>query len=105
MGLTVQDIGYERLRNAIILQACEDYERALKIKKRAYRKKAIQEIEEFFRSEWFYELTDIDPEKIMLEIKRKARVLKKKREINDKQGISQTVQNSHKRSAANPKRD
>lgn len=49
---------YEELANAIILQAVKDY--------RLHRdKRKLAEIEQFFRSEWFYFLTDIDPEMLI----------------------------------------
>lgn len=57
---------YERLANAIILQAVKDYRLASKRLKRhpnrdidLYMKK---EVEQFFRSGWYSSLTTIDPE-------------------------------------------
>lgn len=57
---------YERLANAIILQAVKDYRDALK---RLYRfpcdcgsKMTKSEVERFFRSDWFSTLTSLDPE-------------------------------------------
>jgi cellobiose phosphorylase len=57
---------YERLANAIVLQAVADYRVALK-KIKAYPKnrEAISEaleIEKFFRSGWYSILTDVDGE-------------------------------------------
>ena len=57
---------YERLANAIVLQAVSDYRVALK-KIKAYPKnrEAISEaleIEKFFRSGWYSILTDVDGE-------------------------------------------
>ena len=60
---------YERLANAIILQAVADYRVALKkIKAHPKDRKAIDEaleIERFFRSGWYGMLTDLDGEYLM----------------------------------------
>ncbi len=57
---------YERLTNAIILQAATDYRVALKkIKARPKNREAIDEalrIERFFRSDWYQALTSVDGE-------------------------------------------
>lgn len=57
---------YERLANAIILQAVADYRVALKkIKAHPKNREAISEaleIEKFFRSGWYSILTDVDGE-------------------------------------------
>ena len=57
---------YERLANAIILQAASDYRVALKkIKARPKNREAIDEalrIERFFRSDWYQALTSVDGE-------------------------------------------
>ena len=57
---------YERLANAIVLQAVTDYRVALKkIKANPRNKDAINEalqIEKFFRSGWYSILTDVDGE-------------------------------------------
>ena len=57
---------YERLANAIILNAVADYRAALKRVKRNQRSKtAIDEalrIEKFFRSPWYQQLTSVDGE-------------------------------------------
>ena len=57
---------YERLTNAIILQAASDYRVALKkIKARPKNREAIDEalrIESFFRSDWYQALTSVDGE-------------------------------------------
>ena len=67
--------GYENLANAIILQAVKDYKRALGILKynpRHYEAlKRKREIEKFFRSAWFSDLTEADGEMIMESIKAK----------------------------------
>ena len=69
---------YGRLANAIILQAVADYRVALKkIKAHPKDRKAIDEaleIERFFRSGWYSQLTSVDGEfiirKIMGEVKK-----------------------------------
>ena len=57
---------YERLGNAIVLQAVSDYRVALKkIKAHPKNREAISEaleIEKFFRSGWYSILTDVDGE-------------------------------------------
>jgi len=61
--------GWEELAQAVIVQAVEDYRRALKglnrnpVNPRLLKRK--QECDQFFRSEWFTVLTDADPEKII----------------------------------------
>ena len=70
---------YNALRDAIILRAVEDYRTALKILSRNPENKAAlsmrQEVEEFFRSDWFGKLTDLNPEllitRLSAEVKRK----------------------------------
>jgi hypothetical protein len=55
---------YEQLANSIILQAVKDYRDALKkLKKRPnYEPAKIMknEVERFFRSDWYRELTSVD---------------------------------------------
>ena len=57
---------YERLANAIILQAVTDYRAALKrIRRSPKNQDAIYEalrIERFFRSAWYSQLTSVDGE-------------------------------------------
>ena len=60
---------YERLANAIILQAVKDYRNALKrLKKHPNREIDLymkQEVEQFFRSDWYSCLTTVDPEMLI----------------------------------------
>lgn len=60
---------YENLANAIILQAVKDYRVALKSLKANPRSRAAlsdkNEIERFFRSEWFATLTSVDGEMLI----------------------------------------
>ena len=53
---------YENLANAIILQAVKDYRMALKCMKANPDK---DEIERFFRSQWFTVLTSVDGEMLI----------------------------------------
>ena len=63
------DDNYIELANAIILQAVKDYRGALKkLKKRPRSETAKiskQEVERFFRSDWYLQLTSLDPEMLM----------------------------------------
>ena len=60
---------YERLSNAIILQAVKDYRNALKrLKKHPSNETALYtkyEVERFFRSDWYTSLTTVDPEMLI----------------------------------------
>ena len=53
---------YECLANAIILSAVEDY-------RLTDNKKAMEEIERFFLSDWFMVLTPIDPEMLLAKLR------------------------------------
>jgi len=57
---------YERLANAIILNAVANYRAALKKVKRNPKSKAaideVLQIEKFFRSSWYQQLTLVDGE-------------------------------------------
>ena len=55
------DLPYENLANAIILQATKDYRDA----KRKHDQQEISFITKFFRSQWFTQLTKVDPEYIL----------------------------------------
>ena len=60
---------YEKLANAIILQAVKDYRNALKrLKKHSSRDTDLfmkKEVEQFFRSKWYASLTTLDPEMLI----------------------------------------
>ena len=68
---------YERLANAIVLQAVADYRIALKkIKAHPKNKDAIEdalEIERFFRSGWYQQLTSVDGEFLIRKIQEEIR--------------------------------
>lgn len=61
--------GYETLGNAIILQAVKDYRQALKrVRKNSRNQESVRvkdEVERFFRSGWFGQLTGIDCEMLI----------------------------------------
>lgn len=59
---------YERLANAIVMQAVWDYEHLKKGKKPSADFPAtitFGELVEFFQSQWFYELTGVDGELVL----------------------------------------
>ena len=63
----------QRLANAIIIQAAEDYRTALRCLRINPDHKPslemLQECERFFRSEWYQMLTTVDGEMIMRKIR------------------------------------
>lgn len=67
------DRNYEDLANAIVLQAVKDYRDALKKLKKNPKNLNAQytkiDVELFFRSAWFKELTNIEPEVLMERLK------------------------------------
>ena len=63
---------YEELANAIILQAVKDYRAAAKTPKERESARVLREVERFFRSGWFVELTDVEPKAILEELRREA---------------------------------
>ena len=68
---------YERLANAIVLQAVSEYRVALKkIKAHPKNREAISEaleIEKFFRSGWYSILTDVDGEYLIRRLQEEVR--------------------------------
>ena len=75
---------YEELANGIVIQACKDYKNAYK---RSLRKAGIvgeadeelAELEEFFRSNWCKQLTEIDGEYLMERLRNEVLKNEKKR--------------------------
>jgi hypothetical protein len=69
---------YENLANAIVKQAARDYMTALKrLKKNPYdrkKRKEVRELEEFFHSDWYELLTDVDPHYLIRKLREKAGV-------------------------------
>ena len=80
---------YVRLANAIVLQAVSDYRVALKkIKAHPKNREAISEaleIEKFFRSGWYSQLTDVDGEYL---IRRLQDEIRQSESIRGKKNIS-----------------
>ena len=66
---------YENLINAIIIQACKDYEQEY------YR----DDVEVFLKGEWFKAITDLDGEMILKELKERQREKELKKEENKKE--------------------
>ena len=68
---------YERLANAIILSAVADYRAALKkVKRNPKSKAAIDEalqIEKFFRSSWYQQLTSVAGEFLIRKLQNEIR--------------------------------
>ena len=68
---------YERLANAIILQAVTDYRAALKqIKRNPKNREIIDEamrVESFFRSGWYSQLTAVDGEYLIRRLQNEVR--------------------------------
>ena len=68
---------YERLANAIILQAVTDYRAALKrIKRKPEDRETIDEamrVESFFRSGWYSQLTAVDGEYLIRRLQNEVR--------------------------------
>ena len=58
-------VGYEKLAEAIILQAVKDYRKALKHDERGRKR----EIEWFFRSSWFSILTNLSGEMLIRKLR------------------------------------
>ena len=70
------DEPYEKLANAIIVQASNDYLANLRKKIRnpgsASAEHDIREIERFFRSDWYQVLTSVDGEYLMGRLRKEA---------------------------------
>ena len=60
---------YQELANAIVIMAAKDYRHALRIQRRNPDSQAaklkIDEIERFFRSDWYRLLTNVDGEMLI----------------------------------------
>ena len=65
---------WEDLANAIVLQAIKDYRNSRRrTRSKKYRRQAqarIREVEQFIGSWWFYQLTDIDGDKLKETLRR-----------------------------------
>ena len=64
---------YQELANAIVIMAAKDYRHAFRIQRRNPDSQAamikIDEIERFFRSEWYRLLTDVDGEMLIKKLR------------------------------------
>lgn len=64
---------YQELSNAIIVMAAKDYRHALRIQRRNPDSQAarikIDEIERFFRSDWYRLLTNVDGEMLIKKLR------------------------------------
>lgn len=64
---------WERLANAIVLKAVDDYRAALRKLKRNPRSESakydVRELERFFRSGWYQKLTTVDGEFLIRRIR------------------------------------
>lgn len=64
---------YERLANAIVIQAVNDYRSALKLAKRnPSAEHDVKELERFFRSEWYSVLTGVETEYLIEKLRQEA---------------------------------
>ena len=73
MAKTTNGDPYENLANAIILTAVDDYRRALKRLAKAPNsndaKADVEELERFFRSKWYADLTSVDREYLIRKLR------------------------------------
>ena len=60
------DAGYDALANAIIIQACKDYRRAIE----SFNIYEMRQIRHFFHSQWFKMLSEVDGDYIIERIER-----------------------------------
>ena len=64
---------WEDLANAVVAQAAEDWKRAKRILRNDPKdegaKRMLRDTERFFRSEWYRNLTNINPEYLMRKLK------------------------------------
>ena len=67
---------YENLANAIILLAVKDYRRALKLLSKNQHSRsamaAVNEMERFFRSDWYETLTSVDGGMLIRKLREEA---------------------------------
>lgn len=67
---------YENLANAIILLAVKDYRQALKLLSKNPNSRsvmaAVNEMERFFRSDWYETLTSVDGEMLIRKLREEA---------------------------------
>lgn len=67
---------YENLANAIILSAVKDYRRALRLLSKNSNSRstmaAVNEMERFFRSDWYETLTSVDGGMLIRKLREEA---------------------------------
>jgi len=67
---------YENLANTIILLAVNDYRRALKLLSKNPHSRsvmaAVDEMERFFRSDWYETLTSVDGEMLIRHLRKES---------------------------------
>ena len=67
---------YENLANAIILSGVKDYRRALRLLSKNPQSRsamaAVNEMERFFRSDWYETLTSVDGEMLIRKLREEA---------------------------------
>lgn len=67
---------YENIANAIILLAVKDYRQALKLLSKNPHSRsamaAVNEMERFFRSDWYETLTSVDGEMLIRKLREEA---------------------------------
>lgn len=83
----VVDAGYDALANAIIVQACKDYRKAI----RSFDIYEMKQIRHFFHSQWFKELTKVDGDYILKEIERREIYDRKINNATDKKYVGEPV--------------
>ena len=70
------DTGWNKLADAIILQAVSDYRKALRILRRMPNRQLaaqyVVETDEFFLSYWFSQLTEINPHRLIQRLREEA---------------------------------
>lgn len=64
---------YQELANAVVIMAAKDYRHALRIQRRnpgsQAAKTLIDDLERFFRSEWYQVLTNVDGEMLIRKLR------------------------------------
>lgn len=79
------DQGWGALANAIVKQAVEDYAAALDVREPSYAPdNRISEIRNFFHSDWFGLLCNLDPDYLLERLNRIARENRRKEKANDR---------------------
>lgn len=72
--------GYQALANAIVVQACEDYRRAI----RNFDVSKMYAIRRFFHSRWYEQLTNVNGDYILKRIEQEEIYGWRERRLNEK---------------------